>query len=241
MRGTLPAEGQDEQRGHEGERHEQQGQRRHQNDQGALRPAESTHGGSSGRNAAVVFQGLRDAGTRSDSEADRVLAEAVRRVRSDAEAVTLVTAALAGTATPARLTRLAEQLANGSRLDRFGLRVSIGLAEAGRFDVAALVLATAAGRAPDRLGDNIDALRLGRAVRELDDTGIDALFDLVAWLDDTTVMTTFTGRLAHADETALLDRLLTTLVKHGRLELLDLQWSPTLKRAVRDWRRSRHQ
>ncbi|WP_411109778.1 hypothetical protein [Streptomyces sp. c-19] len=193
------------------------------------------------RNAAVVFQGLRDAGTRFDSEADRVLAEAVRRVRSDAEAVTLVTAALAGTATPARLTRLAEQLANGSRLDRFGLRVSIGLAEAGRFDVAALVLATAAGRAPDRLGDNIDALRLGRAVRELDDTGIDALFDLVAWLDDTTVMTTFTGRLAHADETALLDRLLTTLVKHGRLELLDLQWSPTLKRAVRDWRRSRRQ
>ncbi|MFE2559270.1 hypothetical protein ACFXGT_25220 [Streptomyces sp. NPDC059352] len=193
------------------------------------------------RNAAVVFQGLRDAGTRSDSEADRVLAEAVRRVRSNVEVVALVTAALAGTATPVRLTRLAEKLAHGSRLDRFGLRVSIGLAEAGRFDVAALVLAAGCGHAHDRLGDDIDDVRLGHAVRELDDAGIDALFDLVTWLDDTYVMTAFTDRLARAHETALLDRLFTTMVDHGRLELLDLESSEPLANAVRNWRRSRQQ
>ena len=193
------------------------------------------------RNAAAVFQGLRDVETRSDSEADRVLAEAVGRVRSDAEAVALVTAALAGTATPARLTRLAEKLAHGSRLDRFGLRVSIGLAEAGRFDVAALVLAARAGHASDRLGDEIDDLRLGHAVRELDDAGINALFDLVTWLDDTTVMTIFAHRLARAGEVTLVDRLLTVMVGHGRLELLDLESSALLTSTVRKWRRSRQQ
>ncbi|MFB7587638.1 hypothetical protein [Streptomyces sp. NPDC056169] len=185
------------------------------------------------RSAAVVFQGLRDAGTRSDSEADRVLAEAVGRVRSDAQAVTLVTAALAGTVSPAPLARVAEKLANGSRLDRFGLRASVGLAKAGRYDVAALVLAAAVAAGPD--------LRLGRAVRDLDDTGIDTLFDLVTWLDDTKVMTTFTVRLARAEETALLGRLFTVMVGHGRLELLDLESSEALTRAVRDWRRSRQQ
>ncbi|MDV5149011.1 hypothetical protein R1T08_33965 [Streptomyces sp. SBC-4] len=185
------------------------------------------------RNAAAVFQGLRDVETRSDSEADRVLAEAVGRVRSDAEAVALVTAALAGTATPVRLKRLAETLVNGSRLDRFGLRVLVGLAQAGRVDVAALVLTTAVAARPD--------LRLGRAGEDLDDAGIDTLFDLVTWLDDTRVMTVFADRLARADETTLLGRLFTVMVGHGRLELLDLASSEVLASAVRDWRRSRHQ
>ncbi|MER5706322.1 hypothetical protein [Streptomyces sp. NPDC002122] len=64
---------------------------------------------------------------------------------------------------------------------------------------------------------------------------------MVTWLDDTGVMTTFTMRLARADETALLGRLLTVMVGHGRLELLDLESSEVLASAVRDWRRSRHQ
>ncbi|RSS59953.1 hypothetical protein [Streptomyces sp. WAC01280] len=185
------------------------------------------------RNAALVLQGLRDVEIRSDSEADRVLSVAVGRVRSDAAAVALVTAALGGTAAPVRLARVAEKLANGSRLDRFGLRALVGLAKAGRHDMAALVLTAAVGSGPD--------LRLGRSIRELDDAGIDTLFDVVTWLDDTGVMTTFTMRLARADETALLGRLLTVMVGHGRLELLDLESSEVLASAVRDWRRSRHQ
>ncbi|MFE4618493.1 hypothetical protein ACFRJ7_20570 [Streptomyces sp. NPDC056747] len=185
------------------------------------------------RNAALVLQGLRDVEIRSDSEADRVLSVAVARVRSDAAAVALVTAALGGTAAPVRLARVAETLANGSRLDRFGLRALVGLAKAGRHDMAALVLTAAVGSGPD--------LRLGRAIRELDDAGIDTLFDVVTWLDDTGVMTTFTMRLARADETALLGRLLTVMVGHGRLELLDLESSEVLASAVRDWRRSGHQ
>ncbi|MFE5596823.1 helix-turn-helix domain-containing protein [Streptomyces sp. NPDC056549] len=196
------------------------------------------------RNAAVVHQGLRDAVTRSETEADRVLAEAVGRVRSNAEAVVLVSAALAGTAPPARLPRVAEKLARGSRLDLFGLRVATGLAQAGRFDVGALVIAAAAGHAPDREGDEIDDVRLGRCLREFGEAQIAALFDLVTWLDDTAVMTTFADRLARAQEQPLLERLITTLAEHGRLELLDLfdvHTSGRLKRAVRDVRASRGQ
>ncbi|MFD3665407.1 hypothetical protein ACFWVF_33230 [Streptomyces sp. NPDC058659] len=183
------------------------------------------------RNAAAVFQGLRDVETRSDSEADRVLAEAVARVRSDAAAVALVTAALAGTATPVRLERVAETLANGSRLDRFGLRVLAGLAEAGRPDVAARLLAYFL-----RIHRFV---RLAERVGALDDAQIDALFDLVTWLDDTDLMTAFAMGLTL--DVTLFDRLLTTMAEQGRLSLLDLTPFEELNTAVRDWRRSRHQ
>ncbi|MFE1550761.1 hypothetical protein [Streptomyces sp. NPDC058718] len=195
------------------------------------------------RNAAVVYQGLlANGGPRAEAEADRVLAEAVGRVRSDATAVALVTAALAGTATPRGPVRVALTLATGFRHDRQGLRAAVRLAEAGRFDLAGLVLAADAGRGSDHYGGVTAALRLGGSVSELDDTQVDVLFDLVTWLDDTAIMVNFTERLAAAEKPVLLDRLFSTMVRHGRLELLGAEpASEQLRHAVRDWRRSRHQ
>ncbi|MFF5923518.1 hypothetical protein ACFY8C_35155 [Streptomyces flavochromogenes] len=203
------------------------------------------------RNAAVVFQGLRKTETRSDSESDRVLAEVVSRVRSDAQAVALVSAALSGTAALGPLTRVSAVLALGRRSDPFGLRAVVGLAEAGRYDVAALVLDAAClgetavpddGRVLEESVPTAASLRLGAAVRELDAVQIGRLFDLVTWLDDTRVMTAFAVWLAHEDETHLFDRLLATMADQGRLSLLDVRMSATLGDAVRDWwRRSRGQ
>ncbi|MFJ5078609.1 helix-turn-helix domain-containing protein [Streptomyces sp. NPDC088553] len=186
------------------------------------------------RNAAVVFQGLRKTETHSDSESDRVLAEVVSRVRSDAQAVDLVTAALSGTSAPTRLRRVAETLARRRRGDRFGLRVSIGLVGAGRHDVAALVLAAAL---PDGKGPEPDDVRLGVVVQELEDAQIEALFDLVTWLDDTRLMTTFAVWLNHLHDSTLLYRLFTTMARQGRLGLLDLHASTALRDAVGGWRR----
>ncbi|WP_306329326.1 helix-turn-helix domain-containing protein [Streptomyces venezuelae] len=184
------------------------------------------------RNAAVVHRGLRNAETLSDSEGDRVLAEAVARTRSDATAVGLVTAALSGSSAPPRLFRVAETLARRRRGDHFGLRVAVGLAQAGRHDMAALVLTAALPDSPDA-----DGVRLGVAVLELTDAQIDTLFDLVTWLDDTKLMTTFAVWLNHPRDTVLLDRLLGTMARQGRLGLLDLGASRALRDAVGDWRR----
>ncbi|MFF5391474.1 MULTISPECIES: hypothetical protein [unclassified Streptomyces] len=63
----------------------------------------------------------------------------------------------------------------------------------------------------------------------------------MTWLDDTEVITLFATRLAHADESALLDRLFTTMAEEGRPSLLRLGASARLRRAVTDWRRSRSQ
>ncbi|MEU3691775.1 hypothetical protein [Streptomyces narbonensis] len=193
------------------------------------------------RNAAAVYQGLRETDGAPDPESDRVLAQAVGRVWRDKDAIALVLAAMTDVVPPAHLTRLGKVLANGRRQDRFGLRVATGLAEAGRFDVAALVVTAAAGYTLDRLRDGVDDHRFGRRLRELDDARIDVLFDVVAWLDDAVVVSTFAGRLLRAEETALLDRLLTRLEERGKLELLDLEASPKLKRFVRNRRRSRRQ
>ncbi|MCX4984169.1 hypothetical protein [Streptomyces sp. NBC_00572] len=198
------------------------------------------------RNAAAVFQGLRKTETRSDSESDRVLAEAVSRVRSDAQAVALVSAALSGTAAPGPLKRVAATLAWRRRADRFGLRVAVGLAEAGRYDVAALVLDAACLGETAVHNDDLMLeeylpteafLGLSAAVREMGDTRIGVLFDLVTWLDDTYVMTAFAVWLAHDDEPHLFDRLLATMADQGRLGVLDLRMSGTLRAGVRDWRR----
>ncbi|MGA5215512.1 hypothetical protein ACPCAE_05455 [Streptomyces cinereoruber] len=193
------------------------------------------------RNAAAVYLGLRDEGTFSDSEGDRVLALALRRTRSDTEAASLVSAALAGTARPVRLTRVMDVLARGRASDPLGLGVLLGLAERGRFDVAAAVLALVVGETSE-LFDGLDKVaRLGRRIRELDSDKIGVLFDLVTWLDDTKVMTLFAVRLLHAGDDALLHRLFGTMEEQKRLDLLDLGASIGLRRAVTDWRRSRRQ
>ncbi|MFE5834626.1 helix-turn-helix domain-containing protein [Streptomyces sp. NPDC056488] len=193
------------------------------------------------RNAAAVYLGLRDDQTLSDSEADRVLAQALLRVRSDTEAVSLLTAALVGTAHPARLTRVTTVLVHERRSDPLGLGVLLGLAERGRFDMAAALLAAVVAEGPVRTGYGDDESQLGRRIREFDGERIGVLLDLVTWLDDTEVITLFATRLAHADEPALLDRLFTTMAEQGRLSLLHLGVSARLRRAVSDWRRSRRQ
>ncbi|MFE6058192.1 helix-turn-helix domain-containing protein [Streptomyces sp. NPDC056431] len=200
------------------------------------------------RNAAAVHQGLWDAGTRPGVESDRVLAEAVIRVRSDEDAVALVVAALADTPAPEELTRVAKAFALGRPPDRYGLRCTVGLAEAGRADVAALVLAAAClpylpPAKADDLGPGgavpgVDYLMLGAAVLELDEARIDTLFDVVTWLDDRMVMTAFAARLTLANETALQDRLFSTMADQGRLRLLDLRMSQVLVDAISDWRGS---
>ncbi|WP_432123456.1 helix-turn-helix domain-containing protein [Streptomyces sp. S1] len=190
------------------------------------------------RNAATICRELGRSGPRSFSDGDWVLAEALGRVRSDEDAVALVVAALADSPSPIRLGRVAMTLARRRGSDPGGLRVSVGLLENGRADVAAAVLAVGARRASESRQDGAD---FGRRIREFDDARIGVLLDLVASLEDTQAMTAFAARLARADETALLDRLLTTVEERGRIDLLDPQVSSELRRAVTDWRRSRSQ
>ncbi|WP_055601763.1 helix-turn-helix domain-containing protein [Streptomyces aureus] len=190
------------------------------------------------RNAAAVHQGLRNTTTPSGPEGDRVLAEAVSRIRSDADVVSIVSAALSGTAAPLRMSRLARTLARGRPTDRFGLRLAVGLAAAGRHDMAALVLGAGLRDGGPPEGDD---LRLGIAVRDLGDSDIELLFDLVTWLDDTRLMTAFAQWLDHPHDVALRDRLFTTMAQQGRLGLLDASLSRSLETSLRLWRRSRGQ
>ncbi|MEU3746415.1 MULTISPECIES: hypothetical protein [Streptomyces] len=177
------------------------------------------------RNAAVVYQGLQS------READRVLGGALRRVSSDADAVALVLAALAGASPPLQLRSTAAALIRGRGADRMELRVLAGLAEAGRPDVAAGLL--------DCFLRIQRLVKLAQRVGALDDAQIDSLFDLVTWLDDTSLMTAFAMGLT-LDRT-LLDRLLTMLAEQGRLSLLDRTAFKELNTAVDRWRRSRGQ
>ncbi|MGW8763086.1 helix-turn-helix domain-containing protein [Streptomyces sp. NPDC055815] len=177
------------------------------------------------RNAAVVYQGLRS------TQGDQVLGEALRRVASDADAVSLVLAALAGTPSPRRLVRVASALVRERGRDRKALRVLVRLAEAGRSDVAARLLA--------HFLQIHRFVRLAQKVRALDDPQIDTLFDLVTWLDDTELMTAFAMGLTL--DRRLLDRLLTTMAAQNRLGLVDLTAFEELEQAVTRWRRSRGQ
>ncbi len=152
-----------------------------------------------------------------------------------------MSAALAGTAHPARLTRVTDLLVRGRTGDPLGLKVLLRLAERGRFDVAAAVLAVAVGETSEPFDGGDGGARLGRRVRELDGARIGVLFDLVTWLDDTEVMTLFAARLLHADDDALLHRLFRTMEEQKRLDLLGLRMSAGLRRALTDRRRSRRQ
>lgn len=175
------------------------------------------------RNAAVVYQGLRS------TQGDHVLGEALRRVTSDEEAVMLLVAALAGTSSPGRLTRVSGALVRERGRDRKALRVLVGLTEAGRPDVAARLLAC--------FLRTHRFVRLAQRVGSLDDAEIDTLFGMVTWLDDRDLMTAFAMGLTL--DPALLDRLLSTMAVRGRDSLLDLVAFPNLKAAVTRWRRSR--
>ncbi|MEU0401313.1 helix-turn-helix domain-containing protein [Streptomyces sp. NPDC006197] len=177
------------------------------------------------RNAAAVYQGLRS------TQGDHVLGEALRQVASDADAVALVLAALAGSPSSGRLTRTSLALVRARGRDRQALRVLVGLAEAGRPDVAARLLFC--------LLEIHRFVRLAQQVRALDDAQIDVLFDLVTRLDDTDLMTAFA--MGMTLDRALLDRLLTMMAARGRLDLLDLTTFEELKTAVTRWRRSRGQ
>ncbi|WP_369147174.1 hypothetical protein [Streptomyces sp. R44] len=176
-------------------------------------------------NAAAVYEGL----WRSDG--DDVLAEAVRRVDSDDDAVALVLAALSGQPDPAGLTELSRVLASGRPSDRLGLRVIVGLAEAGRADVATHVLAVALRR--------VSYTDVARWMTALRSEQIDILLDLVPRLDDGLLMTMFTSHLWR--EEALFDRLLTAMARQGRLDALDPTMTRTVAQAIARWRRSRGQ
>ncbi|MES9810096.1 helix-turn-helix domain-containing protein [Streptomyces cinereoruber] len=190
------------------------------------------------RNAALVHQRLRASGSGYFHVSDLVLAKALERVRSDTDAVALVAAALIEGSSLEELDQVRTVLGGWRESDPFGLRVSAGLVEHGRPDLADAVLTTSAGRPLDERHEDLE---LGRKIRELDSARIDVLLDLAAGLENVMATTAFAARLSHADETALLDRLLTVVEARGRLDLLELGMSVKLRRAVLDWRRSRRQ
>ncbi|MFF6778737.1 hypothetical protein ACFY8W_35030 [Streptomyces sp. NPDC012637] len=83
---------------------------------------------------------------------------------------------------------------------------------------------------------------VGFGIKRLDDDGTDALFGLVARLDDTAVMTRFAAQLAAARQPALLDRLFVALEGHGVLDSLDVHAERGYEKlavALETWRRSR--
>ncbi|MFH8628090.1 helix-turn-helix domain-containing protein [Streptomyces vietnamensis] len=181
------------------------------------------------RNAAAIYQRLRDPETRSNPEGDRVLAEALRRVPSDSDAAALVLAALAGTSSPTPLTRVARRLTVERPADPLGLGVLVKLAEAGRSDVVDDLLAHLLQLYP--LDD------LAKEAQELDHEQIDVLFDLVTGLEDAALLTHFAACLSFTSE--LIERLLETVHAHGRLGHLDLVGFPEVAACVNGWRRSR--
>ncbi|MFF3773896.1 helix-turn-helix domain-containing protein [Streptomyces sp. NPDC002232] len=177
-------------------------------------------------NAAAVYQAL------GGTEGDRVLAEAVRKIRNDSIVVELVVAALAGSSAPAPLRALSRTLTEERGPDRCGLRVTVGLAQAGRHDVAAHVVAAAV---------KLSHVDFRHSLGGLHHVQIRVLFDLVTWLDDTAVMTAFTKMVILADEPALGDRLFTMMSEQDRLSLVDRSVRDALRDVVAVWRRSRGQ
>ncbi|MFC9592484.1 helix-turn-helix domain-containing protein [Streptomyces sp. NPDC056944] len=178
------------------------------------------------RNAAIVYEGLRN------TDGERVLVEAVRGMRNDTAVVALIVSALKGSSAPAPLRVLSRTLTEDRGVDRYGLRVTAGLAQAGRYDVAARVVTAAV---------KVSFVDFDHCLSRLDHVQVGVLFDLVTWLDDTEVMTSFTKMVMLVDDPRLLDRLVTTMADQGRLSLLDLSVPDALRDCVADWRRSRRQ
>ncbi|MFJ7957642.1 helix-turn-helix domain-containing protein [Streptomyces sp. NPDC096319] len=178
-------------------------------------------------NASAVLQAM------GDETVETVMAEAVRRTRSNRDAVALVTAALPDLESLAVLPDLALALSTKSPGDPYGLRTSVELVAARRADLAAELLSNGMKWRP--WGG------LVLCMENLDDADVDVVFDLAASWREGTALTEFAVHLAHASTNALCHRFLTVLEGKGRLRLLDLGAHTYLLQAVTRWRASRGQ
>ncbi|WP_370415471.1 helix-turn-helix domain-containing protein [Streptomyces fradiae] len=188
------------------------------------------------RNAAVLYDGLKRCEAGSSTYADWVLATAVRRLRETDRVTGLVVSALAHEPSPDRLPRTLRALGGPSRSARvFSFPAMAGLAEAGRTDVAVLVMADYLVRRHSRY----TLERTVQALMELPEARVGTLLDVMAGLEPGRGTGTAAQVLAAADDTALLDRFLAAVEAHGGLDPLEEQVPRDLARRIRKWRRSR--
>ncbi|MFE0777161.1 helix-turn-helix domain-containing protein [Streptomyces sp. NPDC058861] len=177
-------------------------------------------------NVEAVYRGL------GESEGERVLAEAVRRTRNDADAIGLVLAALPDVTSFDGLPRLQNVLSMKRDGDWYGLGVSVELMGAGRAGMALALLSTAAGFRPRG--------SLAPDLARLDEAQTDVLFDLVPLLPGVR-LTDFASHVVRSGSQRLLDRLLALLEDHDHLVLPGLSSDPELIGVVPAGRRSRSQ
>ncbi|MEV6331073.1 helix-turn-helix domain-containing protein [Streptomyces sp. NPDC051909] len=179
------------------------------------------------RNAAVFYEGLKDFRlVLADSQADAMLARMMQRTDDPGREVALTAAALAQERSPARLGSTAQVMARQGvhpvrRL--FPFQVMLGLARAGRADVAEAVADEYRSLLPATDGGR-QWVRVHVLVRELAETepgdeAIDILFGLMAGLDleeieDVDGKVDRFGR-ALADDPPLLRRYTTLRASRG--------------------------
>ncbi|MET8506998.1 helix-turn-helix transcriptional regulator [Streptomyces sp. NPDC004787] len=192
------------------------------------------------RNAATLYDGLKAHGGMWRSQADGVLATAVRRLRVPDGAVRLVVSALVHESSLDRLEETTRALTGSSSLPGvFAFPVMAGLAEAGRWDVAVRVAAEYLRRQPNRYDPRLE--RVFRGLTDLPEEQVDMVLEVMAGLEPGHGAAGAAEALAKADDPSLLDRFLGAVSTRDGLDLLEQRVRRSLAGRIREWRASRRQ
>ncbi|MEU7027841.1 helix-turn-helix transcriptional regulator [Streptomyces sp. NPDC046275] len=192
------------------------------------------------RNAATLYDGLKAHGGGWRHQADRVLATAVGRLRVPDRAVRLVVSALAHEPSLDRLEETSRALTGSSRLPGvFAFPIMVGLAEAGRWDVAVRVAAAYLRRQPNRYDPRRE--RVFRGLTDLPEEQVDMVLEVMAGLEPGHGTADAAEALAKADDPSLLDRFLGAVSTRDGLDLLEQRVRRSLAGRIKEWRASRRQ